>query len=108
MSVIHNDAGFALYPTGHENVVSEDTSFVQGDSPVTINVHGTLNANGNQGYIINDGPGDISIEIATSGVAVYGSAFTLKAGEGLDLAGRNVFRIRLTWVSNTAYRVHVW
>jgi len=84
----------------------EDTSFVSGDSPAVCDVNGDLGRNGHDGYIINDGPGDIQVEISDNGTD-YGGVHTLKAGERISLTRLDVNRIRLTWVSDSAYRILV-
>ena len=104
MSVIRQGAGHPIYPARHETFVSEDTSFVVGDSPATLDLNATLRRNANQGFVVNDGPGDFTVGISTDGTN-FGTAFTLKAGEVFDLIGENVDSIRITWVANSAYRV---
>lgn len=104
MSVQRTGAGHPLYPARHETFVSEDTSFVAGDSPVTLDVNATLRRNANQGFIINDGAGDFTVAISTDGTN-FGTAFTMKAGETFDLAGENVDSIRITRVADSSYRV---
>lgn len=87
------------------NTVSyEDTSFVTGDSPAVLDVFTDLGRVGEGGYIINDGEGSFTVEISDNGTA-YGGVHTLKAGEIMTLDGLMVNRIRLTWVSNSSYRV---
>ena len=105
MSVQRTGAGHPLYPARHETFVSEDTSFVAGDSPATLDVNATLRRNANQGHIINDGAGDFTVQISVDGTN-YGTAFTMKAGEVYDLAGENVDSIRITHGgTNSSYRV---
>lgn len=104
MSISRNATGDALYPAAHENKVAEDTNFVVGDSPVTIDVNGTIKRNANQGFIVNDGPGDIQYQWSSNGT-VYSTIATLKAGETFDLEGMGINSIKLTWVSDSSYRV---
>jgi hypothetical protein len=107
MSIARNDNGQPLYPVG-KNFVNEDTSFIAGDSPIALDVNNTLGRNGNRGYIIVDGSGNISVEISHDGTN-YTTLFTMKSGESLDLTGWSVDTIRLTHSgTNSAYRVHVW
>lgn len=91
---------------GSNYVSAEDTSFVTGDSPQVVDANTALARNGQEGFVINDGPGDILIDISEDG-AVYGQVVRLKSGEVMDLAGANVNKLRFTWVSDSAYRVFV-
>ena len=84
----------------------EDASFVTGESPATHDVNTDLGRNGVDGYIICDGDGDIKVEISDDGTN-YGSQHTLKSGDILDLKNLDIDRIRVTWVSNSAYRTLV-
>lgn len=104
MSISRTGAGHPLYPARHETFVSEDTSFVVGDSPATLDVNTTLRRNANQGHVINDGAGSFTVAISTDGTN-YGTAFTMQAGENFNLAGENVDSIRITWVADSSYRV---
>lgn len=87
-------------------ITYEDSSFVTGDSPATHDVNTDLGRNGRDGYVLNDGTGDFKIEISNDG-STYGSSETLKSGETKDLEGLDIDRIRLTWVSDSSYRMHV-
>ena len=88
------------------SVAYEDTSFVSADSPAVLDVNTDLGNNGGGGYIINDGKGSIKIEISDDGTN-YGGQHTLKNGEKLSFNGLSIDRIRLTWVSDSSYRVLV-
>ena len=86
----------------------EDTSFVTGDSPRTIEVRDDLaNKVGNAGWFINDGPGDIQMAIQNNEQSGYSDNFTTKSGEMFALNGLNIRRVRLTWVSNSSYRFFI-
>jgi len=87
-------------------VSAEDPSFVTGDSPQVVDAAAVLGRNGQDGYIVNDGAGDILIDISEDG-ATYGAVARLKSGEVFDLSGANASKIRFTWVSDSAYRVFV-
>lgn len=107
MSILRNDKGDALYPCS-KMLASEDTSFVAGDSPRSIDVNDDLGTNGNRGYIKVDGAGDLLVEISHGGTN-YEDQFTLKNGDAFDLTGLDVDTIRLTHSgTNTSYRVLVW
>lgn len=84
----------------------EDTSFVTGDSPIVLDVNTDLGRNGVDGYIINDGAGDFTVEFSDDG-ASYGSIHTIKKGEVMDLKFLDVDSIRITWIADSAYRVLV-
>ena len=104
---------YTLNANATDYFVSEDSSFVTGDSPATLDVNTDLGANAeNGGYISNDGLGDILVEISEDG-STFGPSFTLYGstnapsgvGEIYDLAGHSVDQIRLTWQADTSYRV---
>lgn len=92
--------------TRGRSVSYEDTSFVVGDSPVVLDVNTDLTRNGRDGYIVNDGDGNFTVEVSNDG-ATYGGIHTLKKDEVLQMTGLNIDSIRITWVSNSAYRVFV-
>lgn len=84
----------------------EDTLFETGDSPRVLDVSTDLGRTSIDGYIVNDGTGDIKIELSNDGTN-YGGQHTLQCGDKLILTGITVSKIRLTWVSDTGYRVLV-
>lgn len=84
----------------------EDTSFVTGDSPIVLDVNTDLGRNSVDGYLINDGDGNILVEFTQDGTS-YGAQHTIKKGEILDLEFLNIDSIRLTWVSDSSYRILV-
>jgi len=88
------------------NYVYEDNSFVTGDSPVVHDVETDLGRTGIDGYIVNDGGGDMQVEISNNGTD-YGSAATIKDCEVYDLQGLTISKIRITWIADTSYRVNV-
>lgn len=88
------------------SVSYEDTSFISGDSPALLLVNTDLGRNGKGGYVTNDGPGSFTLEISDDGIT-YGGIHTLKNEETLLLEGTSIDRIRITWVTNSAYRVLV-
>jgi len=95
----------ATYVDG-STVSYEDASFVTGDSPVVLDVYSDLGRVGHEGYILNDGAGNILVELSTDGVN-YGGSHMLKWGERLSLDNLKINRIRLTWQENSSYRVLV-
>lgn len=82
----------------------EDTSFVTGDSPVTLDINTALGRNATTLLIINDGPGNFTYQLSTDGSA-FGDAITMKSGEFKEYEGVSIDSIRITWVSDSAYRV---
>ena len=92
--------------TRGRDVSYEDPSFVTGDSPIVLDVNTDLGRNGRDGYIAVDGVGNITVEISDDG-ADYGGIHTVKAGEILELNGVDIDKIRITWVSNSSYRVFI-
>jgi hypothetical protein len=80
-----------------------DTSFVTGDSPVTLDFNTDLGRNATFWSLVNDGPGDITVDVSYNGTA-WETGRTLKCtDEPLFIPG-SVDSIKLTWVSNSAYR----
>jgi len=84
----------------------EDTSFVVGDSPASLDCNTALGRNATKGYIINDGPGDFTVALSTDG-AVFGDEATVKVDETLTFEDISVDTIRITHVADSAYRVSV-
>ena len=82
----------------------EDTSFLTGDSPVVLDLNTALGRNATQGYIINDGDGNFTVAFSTNGTD-WGDDITLKKNEVLDFERISVDSLRITWISNSAYRV---
>ena len=103
MTIQRGGDGNALFPAGQYKKY-EDTSFVTGDSPATLDFNADLGKNGNNGYIINDGAGDFTIAMSPDGTN-FGEEITIVSGEIFDLQGRNINKLRVTWIADTAYRV---
>jgi hypothetical protein len=82
----------------------EDTSFVTGDSPVTLDINTALGRNATKGYIVNDGAGNFTVAFSINGSA-FGDAITMKKNEVLDFENISVDSLKITWVANSAYRV---
>jgi hypothetical protein len=79
---------------------------VSGDSPVTLDVNNSLNRNGFEGYVINDGSGDFTFQISSDGSS-FDDSIRLKNGDVFSLKGLDIDSIKITWVSDSAYRVFV-
>jgi len=84
----------------------EDTSFVVGDSPATLDANTALGRNASEFTVINDGAGDFTVSISRDGAA-FGDEHTMKNGETYSLANMSVDSIRITHVADSAYRVIV-
>lgn len=82
----------------------EDTSFVTGDSPVTIDLLTDLARYGRSLLVTNDGPGNILVAVSNDG-ATYSDNRTVQASETFALDGLRLDSVQLTWVANSAYRV---
>ena len=87
-------------------ITYEDTSFVTGDSPVTLDVNTGLSRDGRAFSIINDGAGNFTVAVSNDGIT-YSSEKTMKSGETFGIEGIAVDSIRITWVADSAYRVVV-
>ena len=84
----------------------EDSNFVAGDSPVTLDVAGELTRPSDTGYIVCDGAGNIQVEVAVTSGNLFGDPFTLKQGEVATLDGSRVQKIRITHLgSDSSYRI---
>lgn len=90
--------------TRGRSVSYEDTSFVTGDSPVVLDVNNDLSRNGRDGYIANDGDGNFTVEISNDGTN-YGGVHTIQLGEAMRLKGLDIDSIRISWISDSSYRV---
>ena len=99
--------------TGTDNLIPipdapeqfEDTAFVSGDSPVTLDLNTVLGRNAEKVSILNDGAGSFKVELSTDGAA-FGAQFTLKSGEEYPFTKNiSVDSVRITHISDSAYRV---
>ena len=95
----------ATYVDG-STVAYEDTNFVSGDSPVVLDIFSDLGRVGHEGYLLNDGAGNLLVELSTDGTT-YGGSHTLRWGEQLILNNLKVNRIRITWQEDTSYRAMI-
>ena len=91
-------------PHNFSNKTYEDTSFVTGDSPVVHDFNTDASRNASDGWIICDGDGEIQVDYSIDGLT-YGDKFTMKKGEVVDLLSMNIDKIRVTWVSDSSYRI---
>jgi hypothetical protein len=81
-----------------------DTSFLTGDSPVTLDINTTLGRNSVDGYILNDGVGDFTVNLSSDGTN-FGNDIRIKDGESFDLRALDINSIKITWIANSSYRV---
>lgn len=88
------------------NKTYEDTSFVTGDSPAVHNFYGDMGRYVQDGYIICDGAGNIQVDVSRDGIA-YGDKWTMKKGEKVSFLRMDIKKIRVTWVSDSAYRINL-
>lgn len=84
----------------------ENSSFVTGASPATHDVNAALSRNGHDGYIVNDGDGNLTYQISDNGTT-YGGPHTLKKDETVKLTGLDISKIKMTWIANCGYRIAV-
>ena len=84
----------------------EDTDFLTGDSPATLDANTALGRNATEFMIINDGGGMFTVSISNDGAA-FGDEHTMKQGETWTMESISVDSIRITWVGDSAYRVVV-
>lgn len=84
----------------------EDTSFVSGDSPVSLDCNSALGRNATEFSVQNDGAGNFIVSISTDG-AVFGDEKTMKSGEVYAIDVLSIDTIRITHVADSAYRVVV-
>lgn len=81
----------------------EDTNFIAGDSPASLDFNSALGRNSVNGFIINDGPGDFQIRFSVDGAA-FGDAITIKNNEVFKWEDISVDTLQVIHVSNSAYR----
>lgn len=84
----------------------EDTSFVSGDSPATIDIATALGRTANTGFIANDGAGDFTVSFSADGTN-FGDEIRLYGAtkDRLNFDRQVVAKVRITWVSDSSYRV---
>lgn len=86
------------------NVVAyEDANFTSAETLSVLDVRTDLGRSAHKGYIVNDGPGDMKVEISFDG-NTYGGLHTLRGGDVLDIDDFKINKIRLTYIDPTEYR----
>lgn len=93
-------------PLGFVNSVFEDTSFVVGDSPVTLDFNAAAGRNAVDGWVTCDGAGDMTVAFSRDGIT-FGDAWTMKTGETMSTKGYDIDSIKITHVADSAYRVNL-
>lgn len=88
------------------SVSYEDDNFTSADTLSVLAINTDLGRLGHHGYLVNDGPGNLKIEISNDGTT-YGGVHSLKRGDVFDLENLSVHKIRLTWLQNTSYRANI-
>ena len=83
-----------------------DTSFVSGDSPVTLDANTALGRNATEFTVINDGAGAFTVAISFDS-STFGDEHTVNNGEIYSIDKISVDSIRITHVADSAYRVIV-
>lgn len=82
----------------------EDDNFIEGSSGIVLEINNVLERNAISVSIINDGPGDFTVSFSTDGIN-WGQEITWKSGDSRDFYRLSVHSLRMTWISNSAYRV---
>lgn len=84
----------------------EDTNFVSGNSPALLDCNAALGRNATEFTVINDGAGDFLTATSNNGVS-FSDDHTTKNGETYALDDISVHTIRITHITDSAYRVTV-
>jgi hypothetical protein len=76
-------------------------------TPETLPVNTDLGHNGRDGYIMNDGPGDLKIDVSHDGLT-FEEDITVEVDEAQSLTGLSLHTVKIdATVSGTAYRALV-
>lgn len=86
------------------NKAYEDANFVVGDSPAVHDFYSDTGRYAIDGWIVCDGDGDIQVDYTRDGIT-YGSKWTMKKNETVDLLRLDIKKIRITHVADSAYRI---
>lgn len=96
-------ANVSFSPLGVVNKTYEG-QITAGVSPVTIDFNADAGRNSREGWIANDGAGDILVAFSRDGVT-FGDNWTMKTGELTNLANFDIDTLRLTHVADADYRI---
>lgn len=94
----------SISPVVDTPVFFEDTSFVTGDSPATLDLNTALGRNATQVSISNYGSGTFSVATSTDG-ASFGDAINVYARQNITFSNISIDSVRITWVSDSWYWV---
>lgn len=93
------------------NITYEETLTGGAQDPdvSTHDVYGDLLRPGHDGYVINDGDDDITVEVSDTEAGLFGSAITVKKGEILSLEKFDIWRLQISVAANksASYRAVV-
>lgn len=104
-SSLAGNPAVTIVPVNDTYVISEDASFVVGDSPASFDVNAALGRNGTQFTLWNDGAGSLTVAVSNDGATFSGEHTVLGGGETFGLVDVEIDTIRVTHVANTAYRI---
>jgi len=102
-SVTASSVKVSTQPLGVVNKSYEGT-LTTGISPLLIDFNADAGRNSVDGWITNDGTGDISVAFSRDGVT-FGDDWTMKEGENTHFLGFDIDTLRLTWVADADYRI---
>lgn len=85
----------------HANPKPYSGSVTSGSTLATLDFNADLGRNAKDWYVINDGPGDITIEVSYNGTT-FATAFTWKATDGPFSLYMECDSIKINYVSATA------
>ncbi len=85
-------------------ITFEDTAFISGDSPASLDCNAELGRNATQFSVQNDGAGNFTVSISIDG-AVFGDEKTVKNAEVYTIDALSIDTIRITHIADSAYRV---
>jgi len=87
-------------------VVFETAALTAASSPITLDINDALGRNATEFTIINDGAGDFTVATSTDGT-VFGEEYTMRNGETYSFQEVSIDSIRITHVTDSAFRVTV-
>jgi hypothetical protein len=96
-------ANIAFAPLGVVNKSYEGT-LTAGVSPLVIDFNADAGRNSKEGWMTNDGAGDISVAFSRDGTT-FGDNWTMKSGELTNLANFDIDSLRLTHIADANYRI---
>lgn len=98
--VIRSGQGQPLYPAG---IYKKYEGSLATAAQLVIDANADLLHDGNSGYVVNDGPGDLLVELMKGNGGTYMAQFTLHNQDILEIEGEGFSKIRLTGSVGTAY-----